>query len=136
MIVVDTGPLVAVADHDDAHHESCTRWFDGCSDEIVVPAPVVVEVCWLVGSRGGPGAEREFLAAVSRGDPRIENLTQADYRRCADLVGTYADMDLGIVDAAVIAVAERIGATTVATINHRDFRVVRPSHCDAFEIVP
>ncbi len=48
----------------------------------------------------------------------------------------YADMDLGTVDAAVIAIAERLNIVTLATINTRDFRVVRPAHCDAFELVP
>ncbi|MDZ7734226.1 MAG: PIN domain-containing protein [Acidimicrobiia bacterium] len=112
------------------------RWFDECGESIVVPAPVVVEVCWLVGARGGPEVERGFVAAVARGDPRVEDLTSADYQRCADLIDTYADMDLGVVDAAVIAVAERLGATTIATINQRDFRVVRPVHCEAFDLVP
>jgi hypothetical protein len=36
----------------------------------------------------------------------------------------------------MIAIAERLGLTRIATLNHRDFRVVRPSHCDAFELVP
>ncbi len=54
----------------------------------------------------------------------------------AELVGQYAEMDLGTVDAAVIAVAERLNVSTLATINPRDFRVVRPAHCDAFELVP
>ncbi len=48
----------------------------------------------------------------------------------------YADLDLGTVDAAVIAIAERLNVTTLATINPRDFRVVRPAHCDTFELVP
>jgi predicted nucleic acid-binding protein len=48
----------------------------------------------------------------------------------------YADMDLGTVDAAVIAIAERLNIVTLATINPRDFPVVKPAHCDAFELVP
>lgn len=112
MIVVDTGPLVAVADRDDAHHQSCTAWFDACTDAIVVPAPVVVEVCWLLGRRVGPDAEAGFLAGLSGGDPRIEPLLGADYQRASELVATYGDLDLGFVDASVVAVAERLGAET------------------------
>ena len=135
-VIVDTGPLVAVADRDDAHHQSCTDWFDNSTDTVVVPAPVIVEVCWLLGRRVGPAAEAAFLAALAGGDPRIEELTAEDYRRASRLVERYADLDLGFVDASVIAVAERLGIDTVATINHRDFRVVRPAHVDAFTIVP
>lgn len=136
MIVVDTGPLVAVADRDDAHHQACTAWFDACTEPIVVPAPVIVEVCWLLGRRVGPDAESAFLAGFSGGDPRIEPLIASDYQRASQLVATYADLDLGFVDAAVVAVAERFQVETVATINHRDFRVVRPSHRDSFHLVP
>jgi len=53
-----------------------------------------------------------------------------------ELADQYGDMDLGTVDAAVIAIAERLNVTTLATINPRDFRVVRPAHCDAFELDP
>lgn len=136
MIIVDTGPLVAVADRDDAHHERCTAWFDSCTDVVVVPAPVVVEVCWLLGRRVGPAAEAAFLASLTADDPRIEPLTSDDYQRSSQLVETYGDLDLGFVDASVVAVAERLGIGTVATINHRDFRVVRPRHRDNFELVP
>jgi hypothetical protein len=54
----------------------------------------------------------------------------------ADLVRQYADCPLGIADASVISVAERLGATHVAMINHRHFLAVRPAHCAAFELLP
>lgn len=136
MIVVDTGPLGAVAGANEAYHQTCTGWFDACADPVVVPGPVIVEVCWLLGRRGGLHAEHAFLAGLFSGDPTVLELTPADYQCCADLVGTYADLDLGFVDASVIAVPERLSITTVATVNHRVFRVVRPVRCDAFDLVP
>jgi len=136
VIVVDTGPLVALVDRDDAHHITCTTWFDACTDVVVVPAPVIVEVCWLLSSRVGPDAEAAFLAGLSGDDPRVEPLAAIDYRRAAELVGIYADLDLGFVDASVVAVTERLGIGTVATLNHRDFRVVRPQHREHLDLVP
>jgi predicted nucleic acid-binding protein len=135
-VVVDTGPLVAVADRDDAHHQACLAWFDQHDGRAIVPASVIVEVCWLLGRRVGPAAEAAFLAGLIGDDPLIEALGPDDYRRSAELVDRYADLDLGFVDASVVAVAERLGVGTVATINHRDFRVVRPRHIDAFTLVP
>jgi hypothetical protein len=44
----------------------------------------------------------------------------------ADLVRQYADFPLGTADASVIAVAERLGATHIATIDHRHFRRSAP----------
>jgi uncharacterized protein len=36
----------------------------------------------------------------------------------------------------VVAAAERLGVTTIATTDRRDFSVVRPSHTPSFELVP
>jgi uncharacterized protein len=63
-------------------------------------------------------------------------LAVADYQRCVDLIERYADLGLGLVDASVITVAENHSITTVATLNERDFRVVRPRHCESFELLP
>lgn len=48
MIVCDTGPLIAAADSDDAHHEVVAATLEGINEPLVVPAPVVIEVCWLL----------------------------------------------------------------------------------------
>jgi predicted nucleic acid-binding protein len=56
--------------------------------------------------------------------------------RMAELVRRYADFPLGAADASVIAVAERLKTTRIATLDHRHFRAVRPAHCDAFELLP
>ena len=49
MIVVDSGVLIAAADVDDNHHESCARLIAERGREFLVPATVVVEVCWMLG---------------------------------------------------------------------------------------
>jgi uncharacterized protein len=84
----------------------------------------------------GPATEAAFIASVSAGGFTVTELTPDDWQRVAELVELYADMDFGTVDAAVIAIAERLKVTTLATINPRDVRAVRPVHCDAFELVP
>lgn len=73
---------------------------------------------------------------MASGELRLETTTTGDLTRMAELVRTYADFPLGAADASVIAVAERLNVTRIATIDHRHFRVVRPRHCDAFEFLP
>jgi predicted nucleic acid-binding protein len=63
-------------------------------------------------------------------------LTAADLERMAELVETYSDFPLGLVDASVIAVAERLNADAIATLDHRHFSVVRPRHLPAFKLLP
>lgn len=90
----------------------------------------------MIESLVGPVAEAAFVSSVAAGDLGVEELGTDDYRRCAELIEQYADLGLGLVDASVVALAERLNISTVATLNERDFRVVRPNHCGAFELVP
>ncbi|MGH9139336.1 MAG: PIN domain-containing protein, partial [Acidimicrobiales bacterium] len=63
-------------------------------------------------------------------------LVDTDWARISELVAAYADLGLDAADASIIAIAERHHQTTIATLDHRDFRVVRPAHVEAFELVP
>jgi predicted nucleic acid-binding protein len=97
---------------------------------------VVVEVCWLLERNFGPSIEAEFLRSVAAGVPRVEPLGSDDYFRAAQLVDQYADLRLGMVDASIVAVAERLELRTIATLNRRDFAVVRPRHTNVFDLIP
>ena len=84
----------------------------------------------------GQGAEASLLRAAAKGEFRLEGPNSHDLERMAELVETYADLPLGTVDASVVALAERLGVTSVATLDHRHFSIVRPSHVKAFTLLP
>lgn len=67
---------------------------------------------------------------------RIEHPTTTDLERCIELQQTYADLRVGVVDASVLAAAERLGERKVATLDHRHFGTMRPRHVDALELLP
>ena len=137
MIVVDTGVLYAVADSDDPDHEASDHLLAlHPADELLVPTTVMTEAAWMIETRLGPVSEAAFLRAVHQGELTRVELIDADLARIVELIDRYTDLGLGIVDASVVAIAERLGVITIATLDHRDFAVVRPTHCDAFELVP
>jgi predicted nucleic acid-binding protein len=137
LIVVDTGFLVALLDADDRHHERCATWLVGNHEPLVVPVPVVTETCYFIERDGGPELEADFLGSFGSGETfEMIDLRLGDWSRTADLVRTYADLPLGVVDASVIAIAERLGSTQIATLDHRHFTVVLPAHATAFELLP
>lgn len=117
-------------------HGACAALLHDHHDELVTPAAVVAETAWLIESRLGPAAEARFLKLITTGQLEVIDLTVGDYARCVELIEAYTDLGLGLVDASIVAIAENLALTKIATLNHRDFRVVRPTHCDAFELVP
>ena len=98
--------------------------------------PVIAQTGWLLLDRGGADAQRRFLGAVAAGDISALDLVPSDWRRVFELVSLYSDAALDVVDASTIAMAERLNQTVVATLDERDFRLVRPRHVAAFELLP
>ena len=135
-LILDTGPLYAAIDRRDRDHARCRALIEQSSERLVVPSPVLPELDYLVNERIGVGPMLAFLQDVEDGAFDVEDLVGTDYPRVRELMDTYADADLGFVDAAVIAVAERLEEPKVATLDRRHFSVVRPRHVDTLELLP
>jgi predicted nucleic acid-binding protein len=102
----------------------------------LVPQLVVAEVAYLLETRLGPDAEIRFLGDLAAGNLIPEPVHARDWIRIAELVARYRDLPLGTVDASVVAAAERLDVTQIATLDRKHFTVVRPAHTPAFEILP
>jgi predicted nucleic acid-binding protein len=120
----------------DKHHAACVELFDGFDGTLVVPSLVITEVCYLAQAQVGPHAEARFLDSIVAGELVVEHPGEQDWARITQLVRQYAGFPLGVADASVIAIAERLSVTRLASIDHRHMRAVRPAHCDAFELLP
>ncbi len=139
VIICDTGPLVAAAIIDDANHHACVELWTGlrlAGRRLLVPETVVAEVGYLLDSKLGSRAEAAFHRAIADGDYEIADLTPEDHLRMADLIERYQDLRLGTTDASVIALAERLDVSEIATLDRRHFTVVRPVHVQALTLLP
>lgn len=136
MLIVDTGPLVAAADRNDRRHHACLELLETASGPLVTTAMVVAEAVYLLTRELGPHAEPAFYDAIINGTLTVEPLTSVDWQRIRELVDRYQNLPLGGTDASLIAIAERLGATRIATLDRAHFSIVRPAHCDAFDLNP
>ncbi len=73
-----------------------------------MPATVIVDSSWLIEDRLGPAAEAAFLRSFPACELTRLDLAEPDWKRAVELIETYADTGLGLVDAGIIAVAERL----------------------------
>lgn len=103
---------------------------------MIVPALVITEVVYLLGTRLGIEPEVRFLGDLAEGAFTVEPVAVGDWLRIAELVARYRDLPLGAVDASVVTTAERLGINEIATIDRRHFTIVRPCHIDAFTLLP
>ncbi|MDP6300971.1 MAG: PIN domain-containing protein [SAR202 cluster bacterium] len=135
-LILDTGPVYALLDRDDLDHAASRQLIESAVEPLVIPAPVLVEVDYLVRIRLHAGVMISFLDDVVENAYSIEELRAEDYRRVRELCDLYSDSDIGFVDAAVLAVVERLNEPKLATLDHRHFGMLRPRHVDALRLLP
>lgn len=135
-LVADTGPLYAIFDAKDRHHERVRSVFESYRGSIVVPLPVVTEVDYFLSRYLGSQAALDFVESLSTGAFEVDHLEPGDLRRCHELMGRYDDLGLGFVDASVMVVAERRRTREILTVDERDFRAVGRHDHGTFVLYP
>jgi predicted nucleic acid-binding protein len=120
-VLIDTGPLVSAIDRRDPAQGMAVMALGRLGRNAVVPLPVVVEVDHLVRKRVGADAARRFLKNIAGGSHEVAYATAGLMRRAAELDRRYADLNLGVVDGCVMAIAERHDLP-IFTFDFRDFR--------------
>jgi predicted nucleic acid-binding protein len=133
---LDTGPIVALLDAADPEHERCLTMVENLDEDLVVPAPVLVEVDYWLLKLYGAGPWQTFVEDVSLGAYRLHQIDEQGLVRAAELEHKYSNLDLGLVDATVIVTCEQLGEPKVASLDRRDFSVVRPRHCERLTLLP
>jgi predicted nucleic acid-binding protein len=124
MIVADTGAILALIDKADKHHETLSAIYDVAPHEWILPWAILPEVDYLVATRIGARAEEAFLSDLSEGAFQVEWGRDPDLERARRICRRHRALQLGLVDAVVIAVAERLHAQAVATLDVRHFGAV------------
>jgi len=136
VLLVDTNVWLSAADRSSARHAESVAVLRGHSSELAATVPASAESSWLILDRLGTSAHTEFLNRVVDGSLRRIELLQQDWVRIRELCAQYADLTLDLVDASIVAAAERLKLDTIATYNHRDFRVIVPTHVANFVLLP
>ena len=136
MIVVDTSAIIAYMNRTDAQHEPVSAWLEGEVDDLATTPLVVAEVDHLIAARGGRAALSALRADLAAGAYLVEWWSGAIASAVA-IAERYADSGVGLVDASLVALAERLQTVSIATLDERHFRAVRPlAGGDAFQLLP
>jgi len=134
--ILDTSFLFALADQSDRNHQQALDLAQQTNEVLVLPVVVIPEICYLLASRLGHLAMRQFVASLATQAVKIESLSVKNLARVYEILDQYSDSQLDFTDAAIVAISEQLKITRVYTFDHRDFSMIRPRHCDYFELLP
>jgi predicted nucleic acid-binding protein len=123
VILVDTGPLVALFDPRADSHDSAAQVLARVREPLTTTIPVLAEVFHLLGpSSRGSDALRTFVA---RAGVVVWYLSPATLKRAFELMEEYADHPMDLADASLVTAAESLKATKIFTIDRNDFTSYR-----------
>jgi uncharacterized protein len=134
--ILDTSFLFALTDKSDRNHQKVLAVAQNTNESLVLPVVVLPEICYLIASRLSHHAMRRFVASMTPDVVQVESVTAEDLIRVHQILEQYADNQLDFTDAAIVAMAERLAINRVYTLDRRDFSIIRPKHCDYFELFP
>jgi hypothetical protein len=133
LILVDAGPLVALINADDVHHQACRHALKAIREPLGTVWPAVTEAMYLLGfSLTAQEALWELVAT----EVNLLPLDREDFPRMRELMKKYRDLPMDLADAALVRVAEREKVRTIFTIDRKDFGVYRPHRLGRFTLLP
>jgi predicted nucleic acid-binding protein len=135
-LICDTGAIYALYDADDQHHAECQAVVSEEQGPLFLPSALLSEIDYLLATRLGFEAALDFIDSIQTGAFTLVGLTAEDLVRCRELVSQYRDLPLGLADACVVAVAERLRLQTLFTVDQRHFRTVQPHGFGHFVLLP
>jgi uncharacterized protein len=133
-VLVDAGPLIALIDRSDSHHQICRQALTAIRDPLGTVWPALTEAMYLL--RSSATAQRALWEMLNVGGVRLLDLGHDDCARIRELMWKYRDLPMDLADAALVRVAERERIRRVFTIDRQDFQIYRPYRLGRFEILP
>jgi len=138
-IIVDTSAILASLDEAYAEHEAIAAIIAGADGLLVVSPMVAAESDYMLFTRLGAAAARQFAADVAAEAYELPEWTAADHSAALDVINRNSDDSnyIGIADAANVVLADRYRTTRLLTLDQRRFRRLRPLWgADHFTLLP
>jgi predicted nucleic acid-binding protein len=135
-ILIDTGIIIALADKSDLWHQRSLRFLDTYNGKLIAPTTIIPEACYILNAYLGPSAEMAFIESLVRRQIFLEPVTREYLSRSQEILRAYSDLNVGLVDASVIALAERLHISKILTADRRHFSAIKPKHGLQLELLP
>lgn len=137
MIIVDTSGVLAAKDEAHPAHQGVAAVISGATDGLLVSPFVVAECDYMLATRLGVAAAREFIDEVTHDAYQLVDFDSGDVASAAGVIDRYSDLHIGITDASLVVIAARYQTTQLLTLDERHFRIVAPLWgAPAFTLLP
>lgn len=136
MILTDAGPLIAILDRGEEHHQACARCLAELTGPMLTTWPAFTEAVYLLGEAGGGRAQDSLWSLLDQGNLEIAEQSRDERLRMRVLMSKYRDRPMDLADASLVVLAETRNLRDIFTLDHADFRIYRLKGRHAFRLWP
>jgi hypothetical protein len=133
-VLADTSGLIALLDRDDRHYQAAIDV--ARANTLTVPSTVLPEVDYLVSKYLGEAVAQAFIQDLADGYFNYLTVELEDIRSALDVMTRYKGVPLGLVDASLVALAERYHLPSILTLDRRHFSLIKPRGLEYLELLP
>ena len=134
MILMDTGPIVALFDASDNYHETCLKEIKQIDEPLLSSWHVLTEAFYILGFSWK--AQDNLWEFIIRGGLEIPSFEVKYHNRCRELMNKYQDLPMDLADASLVVMGEDKDINKVFTLDHKDFSIYRTKKNKRFKIIP
>ena len=134
MLLIDTGPLVALFDKSDNYHAACHKAIKTVTQPLITTSSVLTEAMYLLSFSWNVQDDLwEFIAGSGL---HVYDLNAGMLKACRELMRKYHDLPMDLADASLVVLADAEDAATIFTLDHKDFRIYRTKKNKFFKLLP
>lgn len=133
-ILIDTGPIVAVLDKNDQHHEKCKAHAEQLPEVVYTCWAVLTEACYLLRHR--PDLVERLIEMVDEGHYELLDIPSEEITQVGGVLAKYGDQQIDIADACLVHLADREEISTIFTVDDRHFQLFRNAKGNPLKLVP
>ncbi len=134
-IILDTSAVIGLMDKKYKKHENLKTIFTKKDNLYILPSTAIGEICYMLNSRFGNKIELIFLEEIIKTGFQLELLKDMDIVRIIEILKKYDTLNIGYVDASIVAIAERLKTNKILTLDRKHFEIIIPRGFDRFDIL-
>lgn len=134
-MICDTSGLIAALTAGQRYHDECLATLNG-ADHLVLSPLALCEIDYLVKSRRGSDASTILLERLNGPDYELAPFEPGDFALAIDVMKTYNDLEIGLVDASLVVLSKRYRTDEILTLDQRHFRAIRSLSGRPFKLLP
>ena len=136
MILLDTSGLLAALMPSQHRHDDAREALEAEAGRLVISPFVLAEVDYFVGKWAGVEVEATLLSEVVNGAYELATFEAEDVGEARDVIEAYPKLRIGLADASIVVLAERLQTRRVLTLDRRHFGALRTRAGKPFELLP